>query len=195
VTTPPFVPSLLAGRPLPRSAYLYARERHRGQRRESDHAPFIAHPLEVAALLETRGRPEAIVVAGILHDTIENTEATAEEIATRFGDEVARIVSAVSDDPAIADYAERKAALRDAVAAAGADVRLVYAADKVAKVRELRARLGRGENERDAFAAKLEHYRASLEMLEAHERDEELVRLLRFELELLEAAPPEGGRG
>src|SRR6476469_8280664 len=166
VTPDPFVPSLLAELPLARSAYLFARERHRGQRRESDNAAFIAHPLEVAALLETRGYPEFMVAAGVLHDTLEDTDARPRDIVARFGPEIASIVEAVSDDPEIEDYAARKAALRETVAGSGPEVLVVFAADKVAKVRELRARIGRGDDDREAMAAKLEHYRASLDMLE-----------------------------
>jgi len=53
---------------------LYAQKLHRVQRREADAAPFIRHPLEVAALLYLTGHAEPTVTAGIPHDAVEDTE-------------------------------------------------------------------------------------------------------------------------
>jgi (p)ppGpp synthase/HD superfamily hydrolase len=80
-----------------------------------------------------------VVTAGVLHDLVENTSATIDDVHDRFGDPVARLVAAVTEDATIADYGARKAALRAQIATAGSDVHAPYAADKVCKVRELRA--------------------------------------------------------
>ena len=48
---------------------------HAGQRRQLDGAPFIEHPLEVAAILHDAGAPDHVIAAGILHDTLEKTDA------------------------------------------------------------------------------------------------------------------------
>jgi (p)ppGpp synthase/HD superfamily hydrolase len=180
--------------PVARAAYAYAREAHRDQRRESDAAQFIIHPLEVASLLHNTGHREAVVAAGILHDTIEDSPATRESIDARFGTEIAEIVDAMSEDATIEDFEQRKAGLRQQIAAFGPDATAVYAADKVAKVRELRSRATRGEDVLDledgAARSKLEHYLASLSMLEDMTPEHPLVRQLRFELEMLHALPP-----
>jgi (p)ppGpp synthase/HD superfamily hydrolase len=131
--------SFLGGLPLAAAALRYARDVHRDQRRASDEAPFILHPLEVASLLLNTGHSEAVVAAGILHDTIENATTDREDLIVRFGDEVAAVVSALTEDPRIEDFEERKASLRAQIAAFGSDAIAVDAADKVAKVRELRA--------------------------------------------------------
>ena len=116
------------------------------QRREVDNAPFILHPLEVAALLASRDYEDAVVAAGLLHDAVEKTEATSvADVRERCGEHVAAIVAAVPEDPTIADYGARKAALRDGMAAAGPDAHAVYAADKIAKARELRAQAARDD--------------------------------------------------
>jgi (p)ppGpp synthase/HD superfamily hydrolase len=181
---------------LPRAprAYAFARDAHGQQRRESDAAQFIVHPLEVASLLHNTGHSERLVVAGILHDTIEDGPATAHSINARFGADVAAIVAAMTEDETIESFEERKAALRRQIASFGPDATAVYAADKVAKVRELRSRATRGEPVLDAHNpsanAKLEHYRASLEMLERIAAEHPLVRQLRFELEVLDGLPP-----
>jgi (p)ppGpp synthase/HD superfamily hydrolase len=191
------VPSFMADLPLARRAFEYARDLHAGQERDSDHAPFIMHPLEVASLLYNTGNDETVVAAGILHDTLEDTDALPADIAAHFGDEVAGLVGAMTEDPDIEPYEARKAALREQIAGYGADATAVYAADKVAKVRELRARLGRDpgllEGEDDSPRQRLGHYEQSLEMLEQVAPDHPLVRQLRFELETIRSLPP--GRG
>lgn len=186
------LPSFLRSLPLARAALEYAAALHRDQRRESDAAPFILHPLEVASLLHNTGHGEHVVAAGILHDTIESSGAAAEDIAARFGPEVAQLVEVLTEDPAIASFTERKAALRRQVAEFDSDAAAVYAADKVTKVRELRARLVHDPAllDSDAAAGKHEHYRESLHMLEGLRREHPLVRQLRFELEALRALPP-----
>lgn len=76
---------------------------------ESDAAEFIIHPLEVASLLYVSGHRDDVVAAGILHDTIENSAATCRDIEVRFGDQITRIVAAMTEDPAIESFDERKA--------------------------------------------------------------------------------------
>lgn len=187
----------MADLPQARAALDFARELHRGQRRESDEAPFILHPLEVAALLHNTGHSEPVVAAGILHDTIEDADASRETIDQRFGSEVAGLVAAMTEDSSIEEFAPRKSALREQIAAAGPDATSVYAADKVAKVRELRARLVARPGLLEAHAserARLDHYRESLVTLEQITPDHPLVRQLRFELETLSALPPDSAR-
>ena len=184
MNAPPFINDL----PLTADAYAFAEARHHTQRRDSDLAPFILHPLEVAVLLRNREFDDEVVAAGLLHDVIEDTAATVEDVRARFGDRVADLVASLSDDGGIEDYAERKAALRARVAAAGADAQAIYAADKVAKARELRAKAARDGHPLDE--AKLRHYEKSLAMLEGAVPDLPLVRQLRFELWALRALPP-----
>lgn len=192
------IPSFLDDLPLARRALHYARALHGEQRRVSDAAPFILHPLEVAALLFSTGHPEAVVAAAILHDTVEDTEAHIDDIAGRFGTEVAGLVATLTEDPCIGSYDERKAALREQVAALDRAATAIYAADKVTKVRELRAQAGRDpavvNDEGGEGRQKLSHYVESLHTLEGLRPDHPLVRQLRFELEALDAFPPGGVR-
>ena len=78
---------------------------------------------------------------------------------------MARLVDAVTEPSSEGTYRERKARLREAVADAGEEPLMIYAADKVAKVRELRMQLAR-TGQAVADPEKLEHYWASLELLE-----------------------------
>ena len=186
--SPPFIADL----PLTCEALAYAVSHHEGQRRDSDAAPFVLHPLEVAVLLRNRGYDDEVVAAGLLHDAIEDTDATVEDLRDRFGQRVAGLVAALSDDGSIDDYAERKAALRQQVERAGAEAAAIYAADKVAKTRELRATLTRAPAamEDEQVQRRLAHYEASLEMLERVLADHPLPRQLRFELWALRTLPP-----
>ncbi len=175
--------------PLTQAAIVFARAHHRGQRRPSDGAPFLIHPLEVASLLEIAEYPDRVIAAGVLHDVLEDTDVQSAELEQRFGPYVARLVALVSDDPEIADEEERKADVRERVRQAGGDALVIYAADKVSKVRELRMLLAGGLDP-DRAASKLRRHEASLARLEGESCDQRLVELLRFELEALRVLPP-----
>ena len=165
----PQFPSFVDALPVTRNALEYAAEHHEGQRRESDDAAFILHPLEVAQLLRGRGYPDEVVAAGVLHDSLEDTDATPLELESRFGPEVARAASARCPS-------RRRRQLRRAQGAPAderwptpaPDSLAVYAADKVAKVRELRMTLARDWSAAVSpeTADRLHHYWASLALLE-----------------------------
>jgi guanosine-3',5'-bis(diphosphate) 3'-pyrophosphohydrolase len=123
-------PTFLQELPLARRAFTFARSAHREQRRGSDAAQFIIHPLEVASLLYNTGHPDLVVAVGILHDTVEDTPAHTGEVEAMFGAEVARLVAALTEDPGIEEFEARKAGLRRQVAAFDGDAIAVYAADK-----------------------------------------------------------------
>jgi (p)ppGpp synthase/HD superfamily hydrolase len=171
--------------PLTRDALAFAADRHAGQTRDSGGAPFVTHPVEVACLLHESGYSDEVVAAGVLHDVLEDTDVERAELEKRFGDRVAGLVAAVSDDPSIEDGAERKAALRQQVAASGEEAGAIFAADKLSKARELRQRLSNGLLS-DADLAKLDHYRASLEMLDGLMPGLDLLERLRTELDGLD---------
>jgi (p)ppGpp synthase/HD superfamily hydrolase len=185
-------PSYLDDLPLASEAFEFTAERHAGQLREADAAPFLLHPLEVGALLHLFGYPERVVTAGLLHDVLESSDTTAVELRVRFGSVIAGLVEAVSENPAVQDPVERKARLRRQVAAAGAEAAAVFAADKISKVREIRMRAAcdavfPGDA---ALRRKLDHYIASRLMLERELGDLPVVKALAFELEALESLPP-----
>lgn len=76
-------------------AYIFAAEAHAGQTRLSGE-PYLSHPMSVAKVLADMQLDEATVVAGLLHDTVEDTKATIDEIEDLFGEEVADIVDGVT---------------------------------------------------------------------------------------------------
>jgi (p)ppGpp synthase/HD superfamily hydrolase len=185
-------PPFIAGLPVTRAAVAFAGERHGSQRRQVDAAPFILHPLEVAMLLHGRGYADEVVAAGALHDVLEKTDTTADELATRFGTRVAGLVETVSDPAGFEDYDQRKAALRDQVARASPEAQAIFAADKLAKSRELRGQVARRHValSEPTVARRLRHYERSLAMLERQPAPSPLVNQLRFELWALHRLPP-----
>lgn len=82
-------------------AIRFAADKHRDQRRKDrDHSPYINHPIEVTQLLWEVGgvRDADVLVAAVLHDTVEDTETRPEEISSRFGEKVLSLVMEVTDD-------------------------------------------------------------------------------------------------
>lgn len=169
------------------AAVAYAVEQHAGQRRDADGAPFVLHPIEVARLLADVGAPDHVVAAGVLHDMLEKTPAEPADLCERFGTRVTALVVALSEDPRIVGYTERKAALRDQVRAADHEALMVFAADKISKARELRlsfATATRPPSFRRGSKPqrKLAHYRHCAELLEERLAGSPLVDTLQYEL-------------
>ena len=75
------------------NAIVYAVEKHRNGLRKGTKMPYIVHPLEVMHNLMLMGADKNLMTAGVLHDTVEDTDATLEEIAAKFGADVAALVS------------------------------------------------------------------------------------------------------
>ena len=78
-----------------KNAYIFALDKHGTQIRESG-AIFFSHPLEVAQILIELKMDQVTVAAGLLHDTVEDTDATLSELKDKFGEEVSKIVDGVT---------------------------------------------------------------------------------------------------
>lgn len=117
-------------------AVAFAADKHRDQRRKNaDASPYVNHVIGVAELLARVGgiTDESILVAAILHDTVEDTETTPQEIADHFGTAVARIVAEVTDDKALPKE-ERKRLQVEHARHASAGAKLVKLGDKIMNV-------------------------------------------------------------
>jgi len=172
VPSDPVIEAAAERSPLVHGALEMARRAHAGQvRNGSGGMDYVEHPIAVAALVEEAGYGAPVVAAALLHDVVEDSPATVEEIRAGFGDEVAGIVGALSDDEAIESYRERKAEHRERVAAAGEEALAIYAADKLTNVRTLGDALHReGDTVRGEFKVPLE------EKVEVWEADLALTR-------------------
>jgi (p)ppGpp synthase/HD superfamily hydrolase len=119
----------------------FAARRHVNQRRKGAQAePYFNHLAEVAALLviATGGTDSALVAAAYLHDTLEDTPTEYEEVFSLFGEDVAALIAAVTDDKSL-PKAERKRLQIAHAAKAAARARLLKIADKISNLRSLGA--------------------------------------------------------
>ncbi|HEX2724817.1 MAG TPA: HD domain-containing protein, partial [Beijerinckiaceae bacterium] len=120
-------------------AYVYAMKAHGSQKRASGD-PYFGHPLEVAAILTDLKLDEATIAAAVLHDTVEDTEATLDEIKTRFGRQIGELVDGLTKIKRL-DLVSKRAAqgenFRKLLLAIAADVRvlLVKLADRLHNMR------------------------------------------------------------
>jgi guanosine-3',5'-bis(diphosphate) 3'-pyrophosphohydrolase len=134
-------------------AYVYSARVHLGQMRLSGE-PYLSHPLEVAAILSEMKLDEESVAAGLLHDVIEDTKATPEEIEDIFGPEIKHIVSGVtklSKLPFNSSEARQAESIRKMLLAMADDIRviLIKLADRLHNMKTLQFHK---ENKRRAIA-------------------------------------------
>ena len=144
----------------------------------------LRHPVAVATLLHDAGYPETVLAAALLHDVIEDGGLGPEAIGNRFGPEVARLVARVTEDEAIASFADRKAALRAQAVGDGPDAAAIFAADKLASTHSALRRPGAPSPE------KLVHYERSLALLQHRYPDLPFLDELEEDLRQLRARAP-----
>jgi (p)ppGpp synthase/HD superfamily hydrolase len=117
----------------------FAARKHAHQRRKGLKAePYINHLTEVALHLAeaSEGTDPGLVMAGLLHDTIEDTETTRGELAAEFGDDVASLVVEVTDEPGL-PRDERKRRQVETAPAKSARARMIKLADKIANLHSI----------------------------------------------------------
>lgn len=117
-------------------ALAYGEEKHEGQTRKTDGTPMFYHPIRVADTLKDAGFDEEVVMAGYLHDTIEDTDATLEEIESLFGKRVSEIVAGNTENKDHS-WEERKQHTIDWIAEAPIEVRALIVADKLDNLRSM----------------------------------------------------------
>jgi len=120
-------------------AFRFAAEKHNDQRRkDTKSSPYINHPIEVAETLWSVGnvRDEELLVAAILHDTIEDTDTTKEEIKTEFGEEVLNLVLEVTDDKSLPKETRKQLQVEHAPHKSDR-AKLLKIADKINNIRDI----------------------------------------------------------
>ena len=121
------------------AAIRFAADKHRDQRRKDKSAtPYINHPIEVAELLVNEGHidDESVIIAAILHDTVEDTETSLVEISNLFGPEIASIVGEVTDDKLLSKEDRKRKQVESASVASDA-AKLVKLCDKICNIRDM----------------------------------------------------------
>jgi myo-inositol-1(or 4)-monophosphatase len=124
-------------------AIIFAAEKHSGMMRKRESSPYILHPMEAAVIAGTMTTDEEVLAAAVLHDTVEDTDATAEEIAARFGPRVAALVASETENkrpelPADESWSVRKKeSLIELKHSSDPAVKILWLSDKLANMRSL----------------------------------------------------------
>ena len=120
-------------------ALRYSADKHRNQRRKDEQAtPYINHPIEVVDVLWRIGQVRHIptLAAAVLHDTVEDTSATADEIRSLFGDEVMKLVMEVTDDKSL-PYSVRKQLQIEHAPIISDEAKQIKLADKICNIYDI----------------------------------------------------------
>jgi len=119
----------------------FAADRHRNQRRkDAESSPYINHPIALANVLANEGgvTDPVVLCAALLHDTIEDTNTTADELRTMFGEAITSVVLEVTDDKSL-PKARRKELQIEHARSASPQAKLVKLADKICNLRDITA--------------------------------------------------------
>ena len=120
-------------------AIIFATLKHNSAKepnRKGTSTPYITHPMEVMQILTANNCSEDVIIAGILHDTLEDTDATSDEIANKFGKNILEIVESESEEKKYT-WKERKQTTIDHLKTATLETKLVCCADKLANLRSM----------------------------------------------------------
>ena len=154
----------MANRPLDTTlldrAIVFAVRAHAGTERRGKGFPYIVHPMEAVEIVATMTPDQELLAAAALHDTVEDTDITIEQIRTEFGERVASFVAAESDEPhqrpdSVENWRARKQAAIDRLAHASRDAKIVALGDKLSNMRAIaRDYAEQGDRLWDLFHAK-----------------------------------------
>lgn len=112
-------------------AIVFASKAHLNQFRKQTDVPYISHPVAVAMILMRAACDEDVVIAGLLHDTLEESCATPKQIRDEFGRRVLELVEAATEPKRSAPWEDRKSHTIEALRQAPKDLKLLIAADKL----------------------------------------------------------------
>lgn len=118
------------------TAVIFAATAHVEQLRKGTSLPYIIHPMEVAQILSGIDTSEEVLIAGVLHDVLEDTDVSYSDIQNAFGDKIAMIVESCSNSHT-ASWKERKLRTINKIATTGVNVALVLSADKLSNLRSI----------------------------------------------------------
>ena len=120
-------------------ALRFAAEKHKDQRRkDAEASPYIKHPIKVMQILWNEGlvRDPEVLVAAVLHDTLEDTETNPEELKSLFGDAVCKLVQEATDDKSLPKQTRKQLQI-DKASQKSAQAKQLKIADKVANIRDI----------------------------------------------------------
>lgn len=122
-------------------AIIFAAKAHKGQTRKASSIPYITHPFAVGMLLQKANCSDEVIAAGILHDTVEDTETTYDDLIEQFGIHIANLVSSASEPDKSLPWEERKQHTIDRLKHATLEEIQITTADKLHNLRSIKADL------------------------------------------------------
>ena len=114
----------------------YATQKHMGQKRKGKNIDYIVHPLQVMEILKQNGADEETLIVGVLHDVVEDTNTSLEEIENIFGRNIKNLVASESEDKS-KSYRERKKEHMDNLSKAEYKAKMVNCADKLSNISDI----------------------------------------------------------
>ena len=124
-------------------AIAFATKAHDGMRRKKSDAPYILHPMEAAVIVGTMTDEQSVIAAAVLHDVVEDTDVTIEEVEAKFGKRVRELVGAETEDkrpdlpPNVSWRLRKEESLAHLAATRDMDVLMLWIGDKLANMRSL----------------------------------------------------------
>lgn len=123
-------------------AILFATEAHKGQLRKGTEIPYILHPIEAATIVGTMTTDDEIIAGAVLHDVVEDTNTTIEQIEALFGTRVAGFVASESENkrenlPAESTWKIRKQETLDHLKTAPIEIKMITLGDKLSNIRAI----------------------------------------------------------
>jgi len=118
------------------NAINFATKKHYGQLRKGTTIHYITHPIDVMQILQNEGCSEIVIAAGVLHDVLEDTNTTHEELLKYFGEDIFNLVAAESEDKS-KTWKERKQATINSLDNATQNIKMICFADKLSNLRSM----------------------------------------------------------
>ena len=123
-------------------AIIFATKAHEGQLRKGTQIPYILHPMEAAAIVGSMTTDEEIIAGAVLHDVVEDTDTTMEDVIAMFGERVGSLVASESenkreDQPAESTWKIRKQETLNHLATAPIEVKMITLGDKLSNIRAI----------------------------------------------------------
>ena len=167
-------------------AIIFAARAHRDQLRKGTDIPYIAHPFEVAQILTENECETEVIIAGLLHDTLEDTDTSLEDILKHFGGRTAWLVQACSEDKTKTWEQRKRHTIESLSGSNDFDLLCLACADKLSNLRSIKAdhdrlgedvwkRFNRGKNQQNWYYSGLAD---ALELLEDFDMYQEFVELV-----------------
>lgn len=168
-------------------AIAFAAKAHEGQSRKATDVPYISHPYSVGIMLLQAGCREDVVIAGILHDTVEDTPVTEKDIELAFGKNVAALVMAASEQDKSLPWEKRKQHTIDHLSQTSEEACQIICTDKLHNLRSMVSdyeklgdslweRFNKGKDRQEWY------YRSLLTILEKKLPDQQMVQSFSIEM-------------